>query len=410
MMKVYEDTDLTPIKVAKMSGYIDWSSQPSSFKHYPNFLFRYKYEENQLLRAVELCRIITSRTSIGVKPYYQLNTPSAGNLHPVELYVQIRGVKGILSGIYHVDAGASEIVLIKEIGYAGIEPYVGLNKQLTGMIFLVSCVPYRAQWKYFKRSMRYCYLDVGHQIGSIFSSMKLHRQNRTILSDFDIGTLNNFMGFKGEEFITAVFSSGKSRDSNVEKFKEKLMYVTPTDYSELYEYLAENISTNEILKSDVSGSTANLKEVNILNRRSTRYFSADGLSKIKINYILECINIVNYSIYCYNIILKDTYKKAGIYIGNTLLKEGYFADKISALLVDQSFVKNGDIITIITSKHFSANKLMQAGAFAHNLYMEAEVQNIGFSGIGAFYDKKLQDFLAIDDYILYVCVTGEEQK
>lgn len=88
MNEVYEESSLTPLRVAKLSGYRDSSSQPSMFKHYPDFLFRYKYEENPLLQIAELCRIVTSRFKSANQPYLQLNTPSAGNLHPVELYVQ----------------------------------------------------------------------------------------------------------------------------------------------------------------------------------------------------------------------------------------------------------------------------------------------------------------------------------
>ena len=55
----------------------------------------------------------------------RLNVPSAGNLHPVELYVQIRGIKGIISGIYHIDALEERLVLLREIERDGLETYVG---------------------------------------------------------------------------------------------------------------------------------------------------------------------------------------------------------------------------------------------------------------------------------------------
>ncbi|MGB3960867.1 MAG: hypothetical protein WBK95_01395 [Sulfurimonas sp.] len=43
MNEVYEESSLTPLRVAQLSGYRDWSSQPCMFKHYPNFLYRYRY-------------------------------------------------------------------------------------------------------------------------------------------------------------------------------------------------------------------------------------------------------------------------------------------------------------------------------------------------------------------------------
>lgn len=81
--------------------------------------------------------------------------------------------------------------------------------------------------------------------------------------------------------------------------------------------------------------------------------------------------------------------KAGVYLNHKLIKEGDFALQMVSLLVDQSFVKNADIVSVFCSKYFSSNKLMQAGAFVQALYLVAEKNALGCSGIGAFYDKKL---------------------
>jgi SagB-type dehydrogenase family enzyme len=410
MFEVYEETALTKMRVARLSGYTDWSSQPSIFKHYPDFLFRYKFGENELLHVIELSRMITSKRTIGSKPYYQLNTPSAGNLHPIELYVQVRGIKGVLSGIYHVNAGENELVLIKELVSDGIEPYVGLSNSLNGFIFLVSTVPFRAEWKYSNRSVRYCYLDAGHQIGSIVTALKLYKQELTILSEYNNKILNEVMGFKDNEFITAVIASGTQTDKKVKLFKQNCMYVSPTDYSELSEYVERIVSNSDSLKCDVQMSSCELTEKDIFNRRSTRFFDQVGMSEEKLEYFLNILNQPTHSLVCYNIVLNDRYIKPGIYMNSNLIKEGSFSSQIVSYLVDQKFVKNADVVTVITSKFYSENKLMQAGAYAHNLYMEAQVKELGFSGIGAFYDKKLQNFLETENYILYVCALGNEKK
>jgi len=216
MNEVYEESSLTPLRVAQLSGYRDWSSQPLMFKHYPNFLYRYQYGENPSLRPIELCRIVTSTHNSANQPYIQLNTPSAGNLHPVELYVQIRGIKGIISGIYHVNAKEGTFVLLKEIEADGLESLVGIQKRMNGFIFVVSCVAFRAEWKYAKRAVRYCYLDAGHQVGAVGASLKLHGQEMTILSDFDAQTLQRFMGFGADEFVSAVMTCGEISTKSVE--------------------------------------------------------------------------------------------------------------------------------------------------------------------------------------------------
>jgi SagB-type dehydrogenase family enzyme len=410
MSEVYQETALTPLRVASSSGYRDWSWQPSMFKRYPNFLFRYKYEERPLLRIVELCRIVTSRFNSANQPYLQLNTPSAGNLHPVELYVQIRAMKGIISGIYHVDAGKSELVLIAEIESDGMESFVGLEKRWNGFIFLLSTVAFRSEWKYGARAFRYCYLDLGHQVGAINAALKLYEQEMTILSDFDVDLLHTFMGFGQDEFVGAVICSGEMSQKSVQTPKKNLMYVAASDYSELSPYTQKLLAKSEILKSDILEVEGKFKEEQILQRRSARAFDEASMSQEKWDYFMGLLSRTNHPVSCYTIVLKEGVYKAGIYLNHKLLQEGNFAQEIASLLVAQNFVKNADIVSVFCSKYFSSNKLMQAGAFVHSLSLQAEANAVGCSGIGAFYDKKLQDFLGTQEYILYVCALGEKKK
>ncbi len=80
--------------------------------------------------------------------------------------------------------------------------------------------------------------------------------------------------------------------------------------------------------------------------------------------------------------------------------------EITELLVNQNFVSSASIIVVITSEQFNSNELMNAAASAHRTQLEAEMNGVGFSGIGAFYDEKLQKFLQTKEYILYVCAIG----
>lgn len=411
MSALYEETNLTPLQVARESGYLDWSSQPSLFKHYPDFLFRYKIEENELLDVIGFARVITSTKLIGGKPYHQLNTPSAGNLHPVELYVQIRGIKGVLSGIYHVDAQNGELVLIQEVDKDGLEPYVGLEKSLHGMLFIITTVPFRAEWKYGKRSVRYCYLDVGHQVSALNVSLKLHQHSMTILSDFDKCALNEMMGFTTQEFVCSVSYFGEFKKSTVTPLKKKLMYVSPTDYSELQYKNVQEIAKKEVLKSLVTQASENIEKKNILSRRSARVFEGKAvLNAAELDTIIQEINRVHYPLVAHVIVLSEAHLHPGVYLQNRLLKEGDFTKELTSLLVDQKFLLNADIIVVFTAKYFSANTLMQAGAAMHNLYMLSEMREFGCSGIGAFYDSKVQKFLQTDNYILYVGALGVKKK
>lgn len=409
MQTLYADTSLTPLRVARLNSYIDWNSQPSLFKHYPDFLFRYMYDEMESLKVAELSRCVTSYSKIGGNPYYRLNTPSAGNLHPLELYVQIRGIKGVISGIYHIDPTEESIVLIREIETEGIEPFVGLTQRLKGMIFVVSMVPFRSEWKYAERSIRYCYLDAGHQTGAILAAAHALGQKATILSDIDTLNLNTYMGFGAQEFACMAVSIGEVTDKMVNLLHSPLMQVAPTNYYETinaslnymdYEYYTVSYPQMAPCIQNVSP---------IYKRRSVRFFTDSMIKGELCDYFLKRIEQAPFPLNASIVLLKNSAREPGVYKQHTLNKGGEYAQTISHFLVDQSFVKHAAMIFIFTAKACTPHSLICAGAYAHMLHLEAVEHGLGFTGIGAFYDKKLQDFLDTQEAILYVCALGEER-
>ncbi|MCW8820953.1 MAG: nitroreductase family protein [Sulfurovum sp.] len=410
MQILYSDTSLTPMRVARSSGYIDWASQPSLFKHYPDFLFRYRYESLAALKIAELSRCITSCSDIGGKPYYRLNTPSAGNLHPIELYVQIRGIKGVISGIYHVDAKEKCLVLIREIERDGVEPFVGLSNRFKGMLFIVSIVPFRSEWKYGERAVRYCYIDAGHQTGAILASAHVLGQKATILSDIDTLSLNEHMGFSTQEFSCMAVSVGEETDKSVEPFKSPLIQVAPTDYCESINTFSKYLDHYKytVTYPPIQSFTENI--ATIYDRRSVRLFADTMLNREISDYFLQRSSQVSLPLSASVVILKNAAKDPGIYKEGKIQKHGEYADTMSHLLVDQSFIKNAAMVIIFTARKFTAHSMICAGTFAHMLHLEAVNNGIGFTGIGAFYDEKLQLFLETQDPIVYICALGEERS
>ena len=386
MHSQYEKTSLTKKGVAAFGGYIDWNTQPSIFKQYPSFLFSYDFGQIEEFRFLELSRMITSKENIGLKPYYKLSTPSAGNLHPIELYIQVRGIKGIISGVYHVDVQMSKFVLLQEIEEDGLERELGFSYKCEGIIVIVSCVPFRSEWKYGFRALRYCYLDAGHQIAAIQASATIYHKEMTILSEFDIKSFNVLMGFKDEETVCAVISFAKETEKKVKALKKSLLHVSPTDYSDTNGELFEIVQKQPILKSKIFPISTTKEQ--ILQRRSARKFEDTPFIKSEIEYIMHTLAKDAYPLVCYSILLGHENK-----------------DQLAVILVDQVFIKNAQMIIMVTSKYFSAEKLMLAGALVHKIALESS--EFKSTGIGAFYDKRLQDFLGTQNYILYVCALGK---
>ena len=386
MHSQYEKTSLTKKGVAAFGGYIDWNTQPSIFKQYPSFLFSYDFGQIEEFRFLELSRMITSKENIGLKPYYKLSTPSAGNLHPIELYIQVRGIKGIISGVYHVDVQMSKFVLLQEIEEDGLERELGFSYKCEGIIVIVSCVPFRSEWKYGFRALRYCYLDAGHQIAAIQASATIYHKEMTILSEFDIKSFNVLMGFKDEETVCAVISFAKETEKKVKALKKSLLHVSPTDYSDTNGELFEIMQKQPILKSKIFPISTTKEQ--ILQRRSARKFEDTPFIKSEIEYIMHTLAKDAYPLVCYSILLGHENK-----------------DQLAVILVDQVFIKNAQMIIVVTSKYFSPEKLMLAGTLVHKIALESS--EFKSTGIGAFYDKRLQDFLGTQNYILYVCALGK---
>ena len=409
MLDLYESTSLSKKKVALKTGFLDWNMQPSLFKHYPSSLFSYPLSGTPQLRLLYLARCVTSQQLIADKPYKRLNTPSAGNLHPLEIYVQIRGVKGVLSGIYHLNSDRDSLVLIRDIEREGIENLVGVKSRFKGMVIMVSLVPFRSIWKYQERAIRYCYLDLGHQLASLEAAGISERQKMTFLSDFDKSGLSRRMGLDEQEQIVSVVLCGEESLKRVTPLGSDLMQVQPTDYYERDVIQKEVYRRHQGFDGPRLGAQLEsipcLQEL-ILRRRSAREFLPKAIRKEQIEQIMHFLLQLPQSISCYIVLLRGEAYKPGLYQGSCLKREGVFISEIVDLLVHQQFIFNASLVLVFSSPDFNAKVLTQTAYFAHILGVQTHAMGLGLSGIGAYYDQDLQRFLDTDEHILYALALG----
>ena len=404
----YELTALTPLRVARATGYIDWNLQPSAFKHYPSGLFRYALDADPVPVILALARRVTSEASVGGRPYLRLNTPSAGNLHPVELYVQVRGVAGMIGGIYHVDAAEGTLVLLREVDAEGLEASVGLEAKCHGFLFVVSCVPFRSAWKYGERSWRYCHLDAGHQLGALKAAAAADGRDVTFLSEFDGECLDALMGFVGEEFAVGAAFAGELRGRPALPLKSPLMRVQPTDYCETDERVSlpfDREGLDAPLLSPLELQAASLEGL-IRSRRSARAFVPGGEGGKNLERLMHIAEQPPQPLNCHTLVLRGEALEPGLYRRGRMVRGGNFTKEITRLLVDQPFVSTSSLVLIVGASAFSAGTLIRAGAFAHILHLHAHALRLGFSPVGAFLDHALRRFLQTDDSMLYVLVAG----
>lgn len=379
-----EQTLLTREWVAAKQTFLDWDAQPAMFKHYPHFCYRVRLSDHPSLAWLRETRAITDEHTVALKPYRRLNVPSAGNLHPIELYVQIRNITGLLSGIYHYDVLHEELVMIREIAGEGIEPYVGLDKRFSGVIVMISLVPFRSSWKYGLRAWRYLYLDLGHQINALCASVEYFGLKCTKWPVTQ--ELNTIMGLGEDEVIGAVYGIGELGERTVKTLSQPLMRVQPTDYTEPLAALRENLADEEIYTQ--IPQPIRYEDFIPLNhtRRSAREFIPDTMSDEAIRELMlirpsDSLEIIPF-------VFQAHAMQRGLYRNGECAVSGDFNSEIVHLLLDQRFISGSNMVVLIFAESFCAQSHIEAGIYAQELYRMCEHHNVGCSGIGAFYDEE----------------------
>lgn len=378
-----ESTLLTREWVAEQQSYLDWDTQPSTFKHYPDFCYRVSLDSLPSLQWLAQARCVTEEYRISDKPYRRLNVPSAGNLHPIEMYVQIRNIAGLLSGIYHVDVLHRELVMIREIGAEGIEPYLDLSERFQGAVVILTLVPFRSFWKYGLRAWRYLYLDLGHQIHALCASIRHFGLSLTKMSGNE--GINSILGMGEDEQVAAIYGVGEIGSRNAKKLQHPLMRVQPTDYVEISSGL-EQCYRNAVRYTKIP-ETFEFEDFLQINqsRRSAREFNSSSVK----DAVLETILMLDVpsSLEINAFVFQAHAMQIGWYRSGKCAVNENFVPEIIELLLNQRFVSGSNMVVLIHSEYFSAESHIEAGIYAQELYRICEHHSMGCSGIGAFYDN-----------------------
>lgn len=99
--------------------------------------------------------------------------PSGGARHPFELYIAVKHVEGLEPGFYHYVPTkhiGDKKVTIERLGPLFDDYETNMNNLLVGqkwatkapVILFLSCIPYRAEWRYSNASHRVMLIDLGH--------------------------------------------------------------------------------------------------------------------------------------------------------------------------------------------------------------------------------------------------------
>jgi SagB-type dehydrogenase family enzyme len=402
-------------------NYVDASTQPVAFKIYPQFYRRVQLNLNNPVHSfICLTSAVTfEKVYKGIPDKLRVN-PSAGALYPTEVYVQIRGMSGIVDGIYHLEVENNCLTLIYELIDDGLESYIIPGKSIKGCIFLISCVYYRSSWKYQDRSLRYCFLDSGHHLGAVAASAYLHGKDIQLVFDFDKLALNQDLGFENKEFITAAVISGEVQARQVRRLRLKVPFVCGTDYFEANQFIEDGYQVTAVQRNKLQplaqpqfNFDKDKFHQTVWNRRSIRRFRKQWISQEDYLYILQQLeqpipteNFENIEIF--SVVHRVEGMSPGLYKGTHLLKSGNFSEKTGYLCVNQAIARDCAVTFFFVSDYINYQTAMQlAGFLGQKIYLVSNYLNIDCSGIGAYYDDETQEFLETTKDVLYGMAIGK---
>jgi SagB-type dehydrogenase family enzyme len=141
--------------------------------------------------------------------------PSAGNLHPVEVYVVAGAMPGLDPGLYHF---APDVFGLEELSRGECRPAVAdavaaPEVAASQFVLVVTGIPWRTAWKYGERGLRHVYWDAGAVLANFLAVAAGHGLRARLLFGFVDSALSDLLGInRVEEFPVAVATVGLPAD------------------------------------------------------------------------------------------------------------------------------------------------------------------------------------------------------
>jgi len=407
--------------VRSRGGGMDWDNKPDVFKRYPSHFERFFLDQSlELHRFFHRIGGVSATKTYPNMRYCLRTNPSAGALYPTEVYVQIRSMEGFKDGLYHLCPEESSLVLIHPLSsHEGVERALHVNA-FHGCIFLFSTLYFRSSWKYKNRAFRYCLQDTGHMLGTLEASCFLLDKPYNIIYDLDKKALNTSFGFGAEEFFLSAALVGQEGTHPTQLPTKPLAFVDGTKHFEanplIEEAYAQSLSLSHPFRQKERPLFALAPEPFervIMERRSTREFYENAITQEDFETIMTYVSMpipsdADTKVHIYALIHRVVGMEQGVWLEGHCIKSGDFAKLSGHLCLDQALGSQSAVTFFLLSNDENYQALMQkSGILGHRLYLIANMLGIGCSGIGAYYDDEVTDFLETDAKVLYALAIGK---
>jgi SagB-type dehydrogenase family enzyme len=162
--------------------------------------------ENQVMPLVCLAQLLDAGCGLnGVRQvegqfYEGRNSPSAGGLYPLEVFVSTQRVEGLGGGLYHYEPRGHGLHWVSDaVPTDFVEPLLQQNDFVNAnAMFVFTSVFMRSMGKYGARGYRFALLEAGHQAENISLMAVQLGLGSLCLGGFNDMSLNTILGIDGQ--------------------------------------------------------------------------------------------------------------------------------------------------------------------------------------------------------------------
>jgi SagB-type dehydrogenase family enzyme len=483
----HQETKYSPQGLSRSQRQIDWTKQPIPFKEYKKgehielgkYISKKENDEDKTTEEYKslekLSKLLYYTNGVtAIVPYSPplllRAAPSAGGLYPTEIYIVAKNYTGLKDGIYNFQVKTHSLIRFwdKDIWQELKEACFNnpsFDKSNLSIIF--TGVFFRSSWRYEDRAYRRILLDSGHVIGNMLTYSTFVDKYCNLIGGFKDKELNDLLWLdKNSEASLAVVNLSDEKLNNVSAtLASKIDFDTHSNDDLLLDFHnSGNIETFTEPKSlkvdEVSQMRMNLLfgenlepkiidwenklEETILNRRSTRSYTGEAISKDALSQILS----FTYSPELYkeqgfdsspeffDLSLIETYiavtdvegLEDGCYHYSHSKKQlkqirfKNFREELCYLCLGQDLGRDAGLVVFHTTNlKRSIDKYgervyrylhLDSGNLGERLNLACLKLDLGVSGIGGFFDDQVNELLGIPETeaVLYITTIGQPFK
>jgi len=458
----HEATKHTVESLRRSRDFLDWETMPDPFRHYEgapvldlpadperpaipalSVLMGGRGETRAVDGAPFLSQLLyysaaisaTKRVPSSGYQYALRVNPSSGNLHPTEFHFLTRGLAQWPDGLYHYRPSSH----MAEQRAEGAVPFPVDGS----LVFVLTSIAWREEWKYRDRAYRYCLHDIGHAWESLAlaaQAMGFEAQATAHFCDDDVTAA---LQLHGDEWpmlaveIKVPGAAGAARSTEVQWHPGAANPLSSRiiEYPRIEEMHASaklgraNMSTEVITRPVGSGALALPQpapseraygEV-ARTRRSALDFRGgeESISFAALSALLAAASqplqadfAVNRFIQLYLYIHRVDGVEPGVYrywpgeARLELVRSGDQRVAAAGLSLGQDLAGNACVAFSMIADMDNATRLhgdrgyryvfFEAGTIGQRLYLAAESLGVRATGIGAFYDDQVHSYLGIE--------------